>query len=376
MPLHAPNYTLEVSGQPVPDDVLDYIKSVKFEDSRDMANLIQIQLANPMFRFTDSKLFAEGNSIQLWLGFGSSWKFMDECTITKWLPRFPQTGLPTMVVKAYGYEFVFMRRISKGEQFKKHTASEVVNAILARNEYAPYKISGDVTETDAKKNFVIKKGESDWKALKKMARMNGFDLYVDADPGGVKTLYFGPPKDKDSSIGEFVYGDEGAPNPTLLTFQPKFDTSSQPTGLIVVAYDRRAKKVIRIEIVDKGKEGIKAEYAGTVDDPADPIESGASMSITAHNEMTHQIRAVPFSSADEAARFAANWWRENQESFITANATFGNTELIEEIRAKKVLTLGGIGERLSGDWYVDKCTHNGGRGSYTVSAALRKIYVE
>lgn len=126
----APNFELLISGKDTSgaaelyEAIRPLIVGVTFEDDEEMSSLFELTIENQpdtapgspvdWRAVIDSRAFAEGNAIDLWMGYGSSMSYMDRIEIVKWLPNFPEAGPATFRVKGFDGRHHMMQ----GNQFK------------------------------------------------------------------------------------------------------------------------------------------------------------------------------------------------------------------------------------------------------------------
>ena len=66
----APAYKLVVAGTTLREDVTRHVLALAYEEGADLAPEASITVANPRMRVLDAKVLAEGNAVELWIGYG------------------------------------------------------------------------------------------------------------------------------------------------------------------------------------------------------------------------------------------------------------------------------------------------------------------
>lgn len=99
--LMAPGFALFVEDTALSIDVTEYVQSIRYEQSVDMASAVHVQLANPGHRFTDVKLLAPGNELDVWMGYGNNLSHIGRATLIRHLPSFPSDGVPMLELVGY-----------------------------------------------------------------------------------------------------------------------------------------------------------------------------------------------------------------------------------------------------------------------------------
>lgn len=371
----ASRYLIKVEGTKLSEDVTRYISSVEFTEQENSASKIVLNVTNEHFRFLDSKVFAEGNKIDLWMGYvGKPLEFMARGIIVKPNPHFPRSGIPRMTVVAHDLSRKLMDvgEDDKGKVYKKKKDSEIAEAVFKTIDAAPF-----VFETKGLKTRVRKKGVTRWQFLQHLAKINGFVVTVKYDPKkGTNIGYFGPPDEEDQANKyTFVYG-TGEPDATLLEFRPNMSLASQETKLEMQYTDAKTRKTHKLVIdmskkkaedtlftASKGKKKLKRT-----------VPNGPVITFTIFGQRMKTVVGRTFTSAADAKRFAAAWFQSMQDEFVLGNgAVLG----VPDLRRGQVHELDGLGNRLSGDWHFTAVTHRMGQGSlYEISFSARKVVLE
>lgn len=370
----APRYLVKVEGTELKADVTSHIRAVEFVEQENSASRISITIANPEFRFTDSKVFAEGNKIDLWMGYvDRPLAFMARGIVVKPNPRFPRSGMPTMNVVAHDLSRKLMDAGEKdrGKSYKKKSDSEIAESIFKEIEASPF-----VFATKGRKNRTRKRGMTRWQFLVKLARLHNYVVFVKYDPRKKTTVgYFGPPDVEDQPEKfKFSYG-TGEPDATLLEFMPDVNLAGQQTKLEMAWTDPKTRKTHRLE-VDVKKKAEKTLFTGTeaTKDLKKELTSGPSVSFTIFGQRTKEIVGRAFKSTADAKRFAAAWFQAMQDEFALGR---GQILGLETLRRGQVHELAGIGKRLSGDWHFTSTTHKmSGRSIYEVGFTARRVVLE
>jgi phage protein D len=184
-------YLISVEGTKLKADVTDFIQSVVYEEGENVASKIELDVANPDFRFSESKVFAEGNAVDLWMGYvGKPLGFMGRGIIVKPNPTFPRSGVPRFRVTAHDVSRKLMNvgKDDKGKTYKKKKDSAIAEEIFKEIEVSPF-----VVATKGLKTRTRKKGDSRWLFLQRLAKLNGYSVNIRYDPTkGTHLGWFGP----------------------------------------------------------------------------------------------------------------------------------------------------------------------------------------
>lgn len=367
--LLAPRYVIVVEGTKLKSDVTAFISSVEYEEEQDHSSKITLEVLNQDFRFLDERVFAEGNEVDLWMGYaGKPMHFMNRGIIVKPDPRFPRSGIPRMTIVAndLSQNLMTVGAKDKGKVYSKMKDSDIASKIFKEEGIGPFVFQTKGTVTRQRK-----KGKSRWDFLKELARLHNFTVWVRYDPEQSMYMgYFGPPDVSDQPTKhKFIYG-TGEADATLLEFDPKMSLPSQSTEVEVTWTDPKTRKTHRIKCEVKKKDAERTRFtaaAGAVgkDKLKKKVQNGPSVVITCFGQREEVIADRKFSSAAEAKRFAASWFDARQKDFL-----FGNGVLVgsPDVRLGHIHELKGLGTRLSGDWVLTRVSHRmAGQGLYETS---------
>lgn len=367
----APRYLLKVEGTTLSADVTQFISGVEYEEAEGKASKIVLDVENPGLRFLDSKVFAEGNEVDLWMGYtGRKLTFMNRCTIVKPNPQFPRRGVPRMYVTAWDRSYKLMKapRKDRGETFRKLRDSEIVAKVFERAGIAPETVATKRIGTRARK-----RGTTEWAFLRQLAKLNGYvlDVRYDVDRGA-HVGWFGPQKQTGQpAYYRFDYG-TGEADATLLDFYPDYSLASQVTKVEVAYYDPKAKKHRRVEVEVERKEAEPTKFRGSVgtEKLKKEVKNGPTARLTVFGQTEEVVTGRSFTSVAAAKRFASAWFYRRQEEFAFGNgAVLG----VPDLRKSQVHGLRGLGNRLSGEWQFRAVAHVMGGGAYEVGFDATKV---
>ena len=112
-----PRFRLNISGltadgtEELHPGIEQLIQGIVWEEDIDGASMLTIDIAIPDKQeigkptesglSVDSKVFSEGNVVEVFIGYGDELTFMGRAEIVKWLPTFPESGFPTLQLKAF-----------------------------------------------------------------------------------------------------------------------------------------------------------------------------------------------------------------------------------------------------------------------------------
>lgn len=372
----APRYLISVEGTKLRADVTQFVSSVEYEETEDLASKITLSVANPDFRFNNSKVFAEGNKVDLWMGYtGRDLTYMNRGIIVRPNVSFPREGMPMLTVVAHGFEALMMRDETKGREFKRLYDAGIVSKLFEDVGIVGDPASGgNVFLTDGIKTRWMKKGTSKWQYLQKLAQLNGYVAYVDYDiQKGAAIGSFGPPSAVrgQEEFYTFSYG-QGEQDSSLLDFEADMSLVESPTTLEVVYTDPKGRRTHKatlevsssplnraeVAFITRGVRGGKkrVKFSGTSGNDLirDSIENGPRVKISVFGQSEEIIPNIRFGGPRDARRFAAAWWAMRERDFLFARGTTLGTPFLRRFQTHKFRL---PGSRFDGDWRLSSVRH-------------------
>lgn len=375
-----PRFMIRVGGTVLPTDWTRLLSRVEYHEAEELATQIVLVPANPNFQLLDKKVFAEGNRIDLWMGYvGRKFWFQNQGFVVEPNPDYPRSEMPTMQIVAHGAERRLMQDEPNGRRFFG-TADQIVRQIL--NEVG---ISGDLEPIKEKPRYRwIKPGTSKWEFLQNLTRNFGFDLNIKFDDTKLAwKCFWGPPgkREKQDIKFRFTYQGPNDPTSTLLEFHPNISLPSQVTRVEVAYTDPKTRRSRRL-FVDVGQNEPKARRNSRQTTPTfsksgkrrkgsqhqkflvenpkfigarglrpirQPIGAGPTVTFTVFGQRQEIVADYPFISPADAKRLAVAWFSDRQKDFIFARGV-----VVGEPSLKRGQTheLKGLGPRLDGDWVL------------------------
>lgn len=358
----APNYALEVNGQPVAKGIKQLIKKVEYESTDGMADLMKITCINPEDQLSNAKVFQPGNEIFLWMGYGSSLKPIGRAIVAKHRPDFPTDGMPMLQVVAYTKDHKMMDNAPEkskadagkhGRIYKNEKYSEAVKTI-AQSDF--YKMEVDVDDTpESAKEFIQKVGLKDYDFVQGLSNLTGYVFWVDGDANGKWTLHFKDPtklKEGDK-LYKFLYniGDMTS----LLSFQPEMLIRDLETKIKVQFFNIKKGKPDEFEIEEDNNQSPDVEAQGDMTgDIQKPYTTASDLKLYIGDFSFEMIGNRKFKDASDLQNWARQWFRRNREQFIIGS---GRLIGVEDLMARQTHELEGLGQGYDGKYYFTKVRH-------------------
>ena len=405
----APNYELIIYGGPgakpvaVADSVKGFIESVTFEDNADQFDKLTITFSAQIDDFgggdinsiIDSKLFAEGHIVEVQMGWGASLFTVGASDIVSVQSDFPESGPPTLIIIGYDLLHRAARRKPKGGvSYKGKRDSQIASIIGARNGFDinaddPTSFAGIKKVSGVQSRSPQNKGVSDYKYLKKIADINGFDLFSKWDTKRKKFgLFFQPPPSSNNKpIFTFVYNQgDLAYNDSLLSFTPTLAAHDQATDFeIFVLKDKVTsstthKPMDRVSVLDtrQTKSSTVRRYTGGpvgANGGKQPVtDSGLEVAFKAYGRSFSFPPHKRFKNEADARKSIEQFIKRQKDSFITGEGRIVGKEVLQ---SRQVHSLQGISARFSGSYYFTRVKHVMSKNAgYFTEFSARKLVID
>tara|TARA_R110000803_G_scaffold80560_1_gene146417 strand:- start:61 stop:1443 length:1383 start_codon:yes stop_codon:yes gene_type:complete len=402
----APNYELIIYGGPgakpyaVSDKIKTYIDSVTFEDNADQFDKMTITMSSQIDDFgggeinslIDSRLFTEGHIVEIQMGFGGSLFTVGAADIVSISPTFPQDGPPTLTIVGYDLLHRSSRRKPRsGVTYTGFRDSQIASIIGSRNGFdiktnEAASFAGIKRVAGVKPRAPQKKGVSDYTYLKKIADINGFDLFSKWDTKRRKFgLFFQPPPTKNNrEVFVFAYneGDLGY-NDTLLSFTPKLEAHDQATDFEVFVSNNKTSSStthkpmdrLSVEEAKLPKADTEVRFTGANIGPRGgkkpKTEDGIQVAFKAYGRSFAFPPHKRFKNEADAKKSIEEFIKRQKEGFITGEGRLIGKEVLQ---SRQVHRLEGISEQFSGRYYFTKVTHTMSKSEgYFTDFSARKV---
>ena len=388
----APDFSLTIEGKDASkalelfEAVRPLISGVSIEFDEEMSTMFELHVINqpaeaaasaggfgapPDWQAVlNSKVFQEGNGIDLFMGYGGVRHFMGRTDVVKWLMNFPGAGPTTFTIKGFdgrhamatGNQFKVGKKIGKAtgatapKKRKRKTYYDEFDHVIVKRiaEKYGYGVDADPTPRPSGPR-VHESGTTDWAFLRKLAQINRFDLSVDYDQKKRQyVVRFKDRKDIGTPEYKFTYnGEDGS----LLELSAEFQIKDQPTDVEVLVYDKKRKKIERTVISDATPaESVKLGHTGVGNFQAKKeITVGARVRFAAFGQVFDAISSKPFKSKKDAQRWVENYLREHERELLVVQ---GKVIGIETLRPRQVHQLAGLSTRLNGLYRFTNVKHD------------------
>jgi phage protein D len=339
------------AGGPAPrvDDITALITSFKYEDFERRADKLTLSVVNSDLAFFDDPAFRRGMMLEATWGYPGNMAPARQCIVQR------ITGGRVLQVEALARS-VLMNLRTRVRTFTNMTRADVASQIASENGYG---LELQVIEdTEIRYPTITQARLTDAQFLMRLARMEGFEFFVDVDgfhwhrrnvaASPVRTFrYF------TSEVGE------------ILDFSIENDVTARP-GRVRARGRNLTERTDIDEQADDQSDADRTVLATTRE--VIDFEQGTTTTVTQteRNVGSEEVRTTSAPDAQTARREAVGRFRRVQQTAVKMTLQLvGDPSLL----AKTVVAVEGLGQRLSGRYYVQQVTHEI-TGAYRMSAKV------
>lgn len=326
------------------------LRSFTFTDSEKSADKCTFTLWNRDLRFPDDPAFDRGNRLVVAFGYPGYLSDPHELIVEDALPGFE------FKVEAQSTA-ILTNKLKRTDLWKGLRWSEIVARIADRNGYgATVRTIEDAGSAPAE---VPQNGKTDAEFCRWIAKQIGFQFWIDQ-----RGFFFGPRKLDQPAKRSFTLGVEGPDG--LLDF-PQFEKAprNNPGKVKLQGVDTKTKKPFEVTADDKSTSGRPG--LASILDLIDPVTGQTTQRESA--AAPEVVAPTTAQTKEEAQQRANGLLKLSQTTPRKCTATAYSDP---KLPAKSVNTLGGIGQRLSGNYYVSEITHNYAPGVATMSMKCQR----
>jgi hypothetical protein len=376
-PGYAPNFRIEIGGEPIPATMRASIIRVAYQDGLEGADRVEMVLANEGMQWLDHELLEMDRSFSLSMGYAPDpleEMFVGE--ITGVTPAFPNSGIPTITVVAHD----FLQRMTVGTKERAFAfnlpcigkfplpdpvIAELVSATNllipivdpagAALSFLTLLVTYALDPLEAKNGIRIQKKQSDFDFLSTIAKENGWEMYIDhtMEPRGYMLRFQFLIQEYSPSI-LLKWGE------SLVDFTPKLSTVGQVIGVST----RIWISSIQMELIIVLSWDFDRESFDLMVYPG--IGNLDEMMGTGKSEKVLSVEAVGPASAPK--NILSELLPRLNNRITSSGSTMGNTS----IRAGKVMQVDGIPGQFGGLYRVTSATHTIDNSGYKTQFDARK----
>lgn len=371
----APNYVLEIAGRELKSDVTQFISQLEFESADGIVDKATITAMNPDSILSSAKVFAPGNEMDIYFGYGpgGGTQFVGRVVLMAPKVRFPEDSSSMIEIAGYTRDYFMkdQRPVPKdaatqwlaGTKQTKQcpVRKNVTIREVIEDKCLPYRFYQDVDDVPLPREAVLQPARmSDYELVQGLANLTGYLFWVDYDPKKkIWVLHF---KDPLGNLRvqnkEYTFRRDQGNKTTLLSFDPEMVFQGHYTALRVQTTDRRpgpsfGKLMEATPIEELGVEE-DTDYTGAVEEMDKDLGSAETVRIFIGDYSFAMRTNVEFYSESALELYASQWFRRMREQFIVGE---GRVIGLETLMARQIHRLEGMGKPYDGRYYFSRVGH-------------------
>lgn len=348
------NFVIEIEGQEAADLYPDLLHlEVELDD--DLAGMFRLTLAirlqsDGVWTHVDDERLRIWKAVTITAGFQSGSEELIAGYITHVRPSFP-SKLPQCTLEIWGMDgSVLMDQEEKLKDWPNKKDSDIAAQIFQSYGFSPEVENTELVHDEAVSTIIQR--ETDIQFLRRLARRNGFECYVEGTTG-----YFRPPQIDDAPQPLLAAHAESQNESTLSHFSVEVNALAA-ANVSMFQIDRTNKEVLKA-VVETSQQTVLGDIdaAGLLPAGLDAGQVYVGMNVaTGTPEMTALCQGL-FQQAE---------W------FVTANGQIAANDYGHVLRPRGTVTIKGVGETHSGVYYVSHVTHSFDADGYSQSFTAKR----
>ena len=373
---YAPDFRIVINGETISAALRGHVVSINHQTGIKGADRVEVTIANPNLRWLDHPLLAMDNAFNLWLGYATQpleEVFVGEITGVN--ASFPNGGMPTLTVVAHD----FLQRLSKGTKDRAFSLKiptvghfalpdpagvalvsatngliPAVDPVGSALSFLTLLVTYAVNPLEAKKAIRTQRGVSDFDFLTRIAKLNGWEMYVDhtLDPKGYVLRFQFLVQDYAPSV-TLKWGE------SLMDFTPTLTTVGQISGVSTRVWVPSIKLEIVIVLswdYDRAAFDLMV-YPGL--GSLTELMGGRAQSV---------LKVDAVGPATAPGKILSELLPRLNNRLTGSGSSVGNLS----IRAGRVINLEGLGEEFGGLYRITSATHTIDSSGYRTNFQARK----
>ena len=352
-------YRLEIDGTPASAEVMAAIQQIDVEDHAEKADVMRLRFATAVqsngesWTLLDEGLFPRLTRLRLTVTIGSrSAIHLIEAYVIETAVSFSNhPGGSTFTVVAMD-PTVLMHLDERVKPWVNMRDSDVAAAVFSDRAYGFTPVVDDTRHSRAEDDQTLVQRGSDIQFLRMLADRNGFECFVEIEPSnGTVEGHFHAPRLDQAAQGVLTLNMGAATN----------------VNRFEVRQDHLAPLAADASSVEAGSgSAIDAQTDRTSD-----AELGASPSTSSDRPRRVLLSRVALGQADEVQAYAKSVTDRSSWS-IVARGELNTVAYGGVLRAKRPVSVRGLGRSLSGTYYVESVLHTFAGASYVQRFVLRR----
>ncbi len=345
-PLNVAVFKLLLNGTELSKELFLAVDGITLEDELNLPSMFTIRFnivdfIKGAWRGIDLKTFKMGDTVKVSMGIDSAVDMM-----TGEITSLDCTFGNSCFMDIRGYDRLHRLRFgTMRRSFKNMKDSDIASSIAS-----DINLTADAKDTGTVHPYVFQNNQSNYGFLIDRARRIGYEILVDD-----KTFIFRKSQEDKSPEVTLEYGEE------LQSFSVQIKTLTEGSTVEVRGWNVKDKEEIS-STASKGSE--KTKMSGK--------ESGYEMSEKAFLASSVSIVDDVILDSKDAEDIAKAKYNMMLKEFLTGE---GECTGNPKIRAGKTIEIKGLGDRMSGIYYVVSTVHSINQGVYTTTFRVRRTGV-
>jgi hypothetical protein len=374
---YAPDYSISIAGAPIPPALRGSVSRISYTDGMQGADRVEVSIANEDLRWMDHPLLQVDNGFTLSLGYAPDpleQVFVGEVTGVN--AAFPNGGMPTLTVVAHD----FLQRLSTGTKDRSFMLDiptigqfplpdpEVTSLVAGTNQLIPL---GDpvgaalsfftllaayaISPIDAKRGVRIQEAESDFDFLSRIAKDNGWEMYIDhtLEPRGFVLRF-------QFLIQDYAPGVTLGWGESLADFTPRLTTVGQVLGVQTRIWIPSIKMEL---VIILGWDVDRAAFDLQIFPGLDSLED-----VVGPAKARELVKVDAVGPATMPKKLLSELLPRLNNRVTGSGSAVGDLA----IKAGRVIDLHGLGDQFSGLYRITSATHTIDGGGFKTSFDARK----
>ncbi|MFZ3058852.1 MAG: hypothetical protein WA102_03850 [Candidatus Methanoperedens sp.] len=344
--INVANFKLFLNGSELSRELLSAVEGVTLEDEINLPAMFTIKFNTVDFfkgawRGVDLKTFKVGDIVKVFMGIDSTVEMM-----TGEITALDYTFGDSSYVEIRGYDRLHRLRFgTMRRSFKDMKDSDIASKVASDASLSP-----DVDDTGTIQPYIFQNNQTNYEFLLERANRIGYEMLVDD-----KTFIFRKSQEDKTPEVTLQYGID------LLNFSARIKTLTEGSKIEVRGWNVKDKEEIT-STATKGSE--KSKMKGK--------ESGYEMSEKAFTASLVSVVDDLIIDSKDAENIAKAKYNLNLQEFLTGEGICGGNP---KIRAGKTIEIKGLGDRLSGAYYIASSIHSINEGAYSTTFRVRRTGV-
>ncbi len=310
-------------------DLRGKILSFEYEEDEKKPDLLKLTINNQDLSAFDDEIWSKGTSLFV------SWGYVGNTTPVREMIIQSVKGALQLTIEAHG-KGTLMNKLARSRVFENMTRSAIVKQVAQENGYQKDEVL-HIRDTEVVHPIVTQAKQTDAQFLKRLADIEGFEFFIDfdglhwhpRDVGQKPTrllMYYLPPE-----VGDVV------------SFSIDNDVTAKPGAIVLKGRDPLKKQ----DINAVGSNATTPRPTlGTATEIVDPASGKATVE---YNTASQDVRTTSQTDPAAVKKEADGQYTRTQQTAVQLTVNMvGDPAIL----AKTVVEVGGLGKRLSGNYYI------------------------